>query len=84
MTIDQLIRQLTELGLPGDTLVVLAKDPEGNGFRPADELAHALYDAEERERYDVTDACDGECGDDCDNFRAPDTAVSAVVIWPGY
>ncbi len=84
MTIDDLIRQLTELGLPGDTLVVLAEDPEGNGYSRAGEVEHALYVVEERERYDVSDACAGDCGDDCNNFHVPDTAVTAVVIWPGY
>lgn len=46
MTLDELRDQLAELELPGDTIVVLSKDGEGNGFSPLCEVDTAMYDAD--------------------------------------
>lgn len=84
MTLAELRAQLDALNLPDDTLVVLAKDGEGNGFSPAVEAEHAMYLAESGwsgERY-LTDA-DRQAQDDADEYdEAPDDAVPAVFLWP--
>lgn len=50
MTIQELIKQL--LVMPQDHLVVLSRDPEGNGFSSLDEIAASMYDSDDRECYD--------------------------------
>ena len=44
MTVDQLMDALSKLD--GDTVVVLAKDEEGNGWSPLDELQVGVYQPE--------------------------------------
>ncbi|MGQ5576730.1 hypothetical protein [Streptomyces sp. ECR3.8] len=85
MTLDGLRQHLANLvHLPGDTLVVLAKDGEGNGFSPAIELEEAMYRAETTwsgERYLSEQARQQE--DEPDEYSpAPSDAVPAVFIWP--
>lgn len=71
MTLDELRAQLAALDLPGDTLVVLAKDGEGNDFSPLDEVDAARY------RADSTWSGERHSTEDED----PD-AIPAVFLWP--
>ncbi len=86
MTLDEAIKQLSDLRdeLGGDVLVVLAKDGEGNGFSPAAEIEHAMYEADSTysgERY-MTEA-ERQAEDDPDDYdEAPEDAVPAVFVWP--
>ncbi|MBD0743523.1 hypothetical protein [Streptomyces sp. CBMA152] len=84
MTLAELRQQLDALRLPGDTIVIIAKDSEGNRYSPLVEAHHAMY------RADTTWA--GEwympesqrlAEDDPDDWtQAPDDAVPAVFLWP--
>jgi hypothetical protein len=84
MTLAELRAQLAALDLPDDTIVVLAKDGEGNGFSPAVEVEHAMYLAESTwsgDRYLTEEQRQAET--DPDNWsEAPDDAVPAVFLWP--
>jgi hypothetical protein len=84
MTLAELRAQLAALDLPDDTIVVLAKDAEGNGFSPAAEVEHAMYLAESTwsgGRYLTEDQRQAETDPD-DWSEAPDDAVPAVFLWP--
>lgn len=85
MDLATLRAQLAELDhLPGDTIVVLAKDGEGNGFSPLAEVEDAMYDADSTysgERY-MTDAAYTALDDPDDYSQAPESAVPAVFLWP--
>lgn len=84
MTLAELRAQLEALDLPGDTIVVLAKDGEGNGFSPAVEAEHAMYWADTTwsgERYLTEEQRLAETDPD-DHYEAPDDAVPAVFLWP--
>lgn len=85
MTLDELRAELAKLDhLPGDTIVILAKDGEGNSFSPLAEAENAMYYAETTwsgEHY-LTEA-DRQAQDDPDDYsEAPDDAVPAVFLWP--
>lgn len=84
MTLAELRQQLAALNLPDDTLVVLAKDGEGNGFSPAVEAIPAMYLAENTfsgEHYPTEEQRQAE--EDPDEYsQAPDDAVPAVFLWP--
>lgn len=70
--------------LPSDTLVVLAKDAEGNGFSPLVSALPAMYAAETTwsgEWYPTEEQRLAE--DDPDDYSpAPDNAVPALFLWP--
>lgn len=72
MTVDELTELLGHL--PGDLLVVMSKDSEGNGFSP---LAEVAPDA----RYSAETEWSGECHHPDDYPDYPD-AVPAVCLWP--
>jgi hypothetical protein len=84
MTLAELRAQLDALNLPDDTIVILAKDAEGNGHSPLVEAEHAMYLADTTwsgERY-LTEA-DRQAEEDPDDYsEAPDDAVHAVFLWP--
>jgi hypothetical protein len=85
MTLAELRTALAALNhLPDDTLVVLAKDAEGNGFSPLVETEHAMYLAETTwsgEHYMTEEQ--RQAKDDPDEYsEAPDDAVPAVFLWP--
>lgn len=84
MTLAELRAQLDALNLPDDTLVILAKDGEGNGFSPAVEAIPAMYLAETTwsgEHYPTEEQRLAQ--DDPDEYSAaPDDAVPAVFLWP--
>lgn len=82
MNATQLIEKL--LKIPGDTLVVMSSDAEGNTFSPLDSAEPAMYLAENsfsgehymtEEQRQATNNPDEYCG-------APDEAVPAVFLWP--
>ena len=85
MDLATLRTQLAELDhLPGDTIVVMAKDGEGNGFSPLAEVEDAMYDADSTysgDRY-MTDAEYTALDDPDDYSQAPESAVPAVFLWP--
>jgi hypothetical protein len=85
MTLAELRRQLGELGhLPDETLVVLAKDAEGNHFSPFYEVDRGMYLAETTwsgERYMTEEQRQAQQRPD-DWYPAPEGAVSAVFLWP--
>lgn len=84
MTLAEFRAQLDALNLPDDTLVVLAKDGEGNGFSPAVETEHAMYLADTTwsgEHYPTEEARLAEPDPD-EYSEAPDDAVHAVFLWP--
>lgn len=70
--------------LPGDTIVVMAKGGEGNGFSPLADIDEAMYDAESTwagDRY-LTDADREATGEPDEYSEAPESAVPAVFLWP--
>lgn len=70
--------------LPGDTLIVMSKDGEGNGFSPLADLDEAMYDAESTwagDRY-LSDADREATGEPNEYSEAPESAVPAVFLWP--
>lgn len=85
MTLDDLRTQLQALAhLSGDTLVVLAKDGEGNGFSPLAEAEPAMYAADTTwsgERY-LTDEQRQATGEPDECSEPPDDAVPALFLWP--
>ena len=84
MTLAELRAQLDALNLPDDTLVVLAKDAEGNGHSPLVEADYAMYLADTTwsgERYMAEAQRLTEDNPD-DWTQAPDDAVPAVFLWP--
>lgn len=85
MTLDELRAALDALDLPGDTLVVLAKDSEGNGFSPLDEAAHAMYLADTTwsgEHYMTEEQVAADPDADEEEDGPPDGSVPAVFLWP--
>lgn len=84
MTLAELRAQLAALNLPDDTIVILAKDGEGNGHSPLVEAEHAMYLADTTwsgERY-LTDEQRLAETDPDEYSAAPDDAVPAVFLWP--
>jgi hypothetical protein len=84
MTLAELREALAALDLPDDTLVVLAKDAEGNGHSPLVEAKHAMYLADTTwsgERY-LTEAQRLAETDPDEWSEAPTAAVPAVFLWP--
>ena len=84
MTLTELRAALDALNLPDDTIVVLAKDAEGNGHSPLVAADPAMYLAETTwsgDRYLTEEQRRAE--DDPDDYSAaPDDAVPAVFLWP--
>lgn len=84
MTLAELRAALDALNLPDDTIVILAKDAEGNGHSPLVEAEHAMYLADSTwsgERYLTETQRQAEADPD-DYSEAPDDAVHAVFLWP--
>lgn len=65
MTVNDLIAYLT--GFSADTPVILAKDAEGNGFSPLDEVETSYYVADTAYSGELDSSGDGEF---------------AIVLWP--
>jgi hypothetical protein len=74
MTVGELIKELA--GCPGDALVVMSKDGEGNDFSPLSEVATGDYVAESTWGGHLRDSEYDEEED------GPDGAVKAIVLWP--
>lgn len=85
MDLATLRAQLAELDhLPGETIVVMSKDGEGNGFSPLAEVETAMYEATTTwmgERY-LSDEDREETGEPDEYSEAPESAVPAVFLWP--
>lgn len=85
MTLAELRTALAKLDhLPGDTLVIVAKDSEGNGHSPLGEVDPSMYHAETAwsgARY-MTEAARQAQREPDDYAKAPDDAVLAVFLWP--
>lgn len=69
MTVRDLRKALKKLS--GDTLVMLARDEEGNAFSPLADISRGKYSRSRR-----------ECVDDSDDWPAPKDAVPVVTLWP--
>lgn len=83
MTKDELIKFLIELDVPGDTLIILQKDGEGNGYSPLSGLDKCMYEAESKwagQAYLTDEQVDASDYDEED--KAPESAVPAIVLWP--
>jgi hypothetical protein len=84
VTLDELRAELADLDLPGDTVVVMSEDGEGNGFSPLAEIETAMYAAESTysgDRY-MTDEDRVATGEPDEYNAAPEDAVPAVFLWP--
>lgn len=85
MTLDDLRAELAKLDhLPGDTIVVMAEDGEGNGFSPLADIDTAMYDPDTTwsgDRY-MTDEDRAATGQPDEYSEAPESAVPAVFLWP--
>ncbi|MFI5867172.1 hypothetical protein [Streptomyces sp. NPDC051546] len=85
MTLADLRTAIAEFAhLPEDTIVVLAKDSEGNDYSPLDGLDHSMYHAATQwsgARY-MTETARQAQRDPDDYTKAPDDAVLAVFLWP--
>jgi hypothetical protein len=84
MTLDELRAELADLDLPGDTIVVMSKDGEGNGYSPLAEVETAMYEADSTysgDRY-LSDEDREATGEPDDYNAAPGDAVPAVFLWP--
>ncbi|KAB1146788.1 hypothetical protein F7R91_14505 [Streptomyces luteolifulvus] len=83
MTLAELRAELDALNLPDDTIVVLAKDAEGNGFSPLSVMDGALYEAHSSFSGDwyATDQMRAQNPEN-DWDQAPNGTVPAVFLWP--
>lgn len=85
MTLDGLRAELAKLDhLPGSTIVILAKDCEGNDYSPLASIGTAMYDADSTYSGDLylTDE-DRDAMEEPDEYdEAPESAVPAVFLWP--
>lgn len=85
LTLGELRNRLAALDdLPDDTLVVLAKDGEGNGYSPLEALEEGRYLPENTwsgEHY-MTEEQRLAQSDPDDYDPAPEEAVQAVFLWP--
>jgi hypothetical protein len=72
VTVDELRESIADL--PGDLIVVMSKDAEGNGFSP-------LAEVEPATRYAADSEYSGECPHPDDWDDHPE-AVEAVCLWP--
>jgi hypothetical protein len=90
MTLDELRKALDELGLAGDTSVILQKDAEGNGYSPLDGADEAMYLAESTwsgetymtdEQLQAKIKADPNGRWDPEKDGAPEGAVRVIVLW---
>lgn len=86
MTVQELRQQLEDL--PGDTLVVMSKDGEGNGFSPLSEAEsdNQMYTPEttwsgEIGLHHLTDELKAQ-GYTYEDVEDEPTSVPCVVLWP--
>lgn len=85
MTLDDLRDYLRAFNhLPGDTLIVISEDSEGNGYSPLSGVSTAAYLAESSfsgEHY-MTEEQRQAMDDPDEYFEAPEGAVPAIFLWP--
>lgn len=74
MTVQELYDEIK--GLHPSTIVILAKDAEGNGFSPLDGAEKGKYFAETPWSGDFY-------GEDDEPFGGSDDVVPAICLWPG-
>lgn len=72
MTKNELIKALRTL--PGDPLIVMSKDGEGNGFSPLAAALPIFYIADTAWRGDIWGPEENE--------TPPEKAIPAVCLWP--
>ncbi len=82
MTLAELRQQLAALGLPDNTPVVLARDAEGNGYSPVHTVDQALYDAESPYSGSMYADAAMRAAEPDQWGEAPDSAVTAIFLWP--
>lgn len=82
MTLAELRAQLDALNLPDDTIVILARDVEGNGYSPVASADDALYDAESPYSGQFYATAEMRAAEPDEWDEAPDSATRAVFLWP--
>ncbi len=75
ITVSELIAQLSEL--PGDSIVILQKDSEGNGYSPCVGADTAMYVPESTWSGEVLNQEDYE-----EDQESYEDAIPCVVLWP--
>jgi hypothetical protein len=82
MNIKELIEMLNEY--PEDTQIILASDPEGNGYGKLSAHDVGKIAKEELAKYHIDDYCsDGHSDEDCDLEPGErDTMEKVIVLWP--
>ena len=85
MTVGDLIAVLSEL--PPDTLVVMSRDEEGNGFSPLYEVSPCVYVPNQWNDGSFATSGEIEETDEDDEGEIPSLkmpgAVKAICLWPG-
>lgn len=84
MTLAELRAQLDALNLPDNTLVVIARDAEGNGYSPIATVDDHLYDAESPYSGQMYVTPELRAADPDQWDEAPDSAVPAIFLWPAH
>jgi hypothetical protein len=82
MTLAELRAQLDALNLPDDTIVILARDVEGNSYSPLHQADDALYDAESPYSGQMYASPEMRAAEPGEWDEAPDSAVRAIFLWP--
>lgn len=82
MTLAELRQKLDALNLPDDTLVVLSRDAEGNGYSPLSTVEDALYEAESTYSGQFYATPEMRAAEPDEWSEAPDGAVPALFLWP--
>lgn len=82
MNLAELRAQLDALNLPDDTIVILARDAEGNGYSPVNTVDDLLYDAESPHSGQMYATPNMRAAEPDEWDEAPASAVRAVFLWP--
>lgn len=84
MTLKELIEELQEIVKESpdaaDRVVIMSRDPEGNGYSEYYGYGFQKYDETDGEVY--PDGSDEDSEEDEDEWEAPEDAVPAIVLWP--
>jgi hypothetical protein len=88
MTLDELRFWVNEMELPGDSLVVMSKDAEGNGYSPLADLEVSMYVPSSTwsgDTYATNEFIYSEEGQKqgfTEEDEAPEGAERVLVLWP--
>lgn len=86
MTVQQLIELLEQYDPTAD--VIVAIDPEGNGFAPVEETSEGFFNSRRSEYYGVdlseTDFNEYDDENDDEESDIPKGSSPAICLWPAY